>query len=88
MIRAAATLVTRVAQPGGRSDRESPPPGAAVDEALDRFGRNLWFDETDDTNALVRLARQLELDRKLAAIRDAIGRDVAVQGEVIGPLAA
>ena len=48
-------------------------------------GRNLWFDETDDTNALVRLARQLELDRKLGAIRGMIGRDVAVQGEVIGP---
>src|SRR5262249_43449154 len=48
-------------------------------------GRNIWFDEADETNALVRLSQKLELDRKLAAIRAAVGRDVALQGEVIGP---
>jgi len=48
-------------------------------------GRNFWIDETDDSNALVRLAQQLSLADKLQAIQRAHGFDVALQGEVIGP---
>ncbi len=47
--------------------------------------RNLWLDETDETNGFVRLARVLTLDDRLRALRDRLGADVAVQAEVIGP---
>jgi RNA ligase (TIGR02306 family) len=49
-----------------------------------RFGicsRNLWMDETDESNILVRLARAL----KLEAARERLGHDLAIQAEVIGP---
>ncbi|MBN9520029.1 RNA ligase (ATP) [bacterium] len=47
--------------------------------------RNLWLDETDESNGLARLARGLALDDRLRALRDRLGADVAVQAEVIGP---
>lgn len=47
--------------------------------------RNLWVDETDETNVLARVARGLKLEEKLRAARDRLGHDVAVQAEVIGP---
>ncbi len=47
--------------------------------------RNLWMDEADETNVLVRVAGGLRLDERLRAARDRLGFDVAVQAEVIGP---
>jgi len=47
--------------------------------------RNLWLDETDESNVLVRLALGLELPRKLGEARDRFGFDLALQGEAIGP---
>lgn len=47
--------------------------------------RNLWLDETDDGNDLSRLTSKLELADRLRTMRDALGFDVAIQGEVIGP---
>src|SRR3954465_8258948 len=47
--------------------------------------RNLWMDEADESNLLVRVARRLKLEERL---RDACGQrgiDLAVQAEVIGP---
>jgi RNA ligase (TIGR02306 family) len=55
---------------------------------LGEFGlcsRNLWMDEADETNVLVRVAGGLRLDERLRAARDRLGFDVAVQAEVIGP---
>ena len=47
--------------------------------------RNLWMDETDETNLLVRLTRGLRLEEKLRSARNQIGFDLAIQAEVIGP---
>lgn len=47
--------------------------------------RNLWMDETDDTNVLARVARNLKLEEKLRLARDKHGHDIAIQAEVIGP---
>ncbi len=47
--------------------------------------RNLWMDETDESNVLARVARQLNLQEKLQATRQRCGHDVAIQAEVIGP---
>lgn len=47
--------------------------------------RNLWLDETDETNILVRVARRLGLEAKLRAVAAARGFQPAVQAEVIGP---
>lgn len=47
--------------------------------------RNLWMDETDESNVLARVAKKLDLANKLATLKAAGGFDVAVQGEVIGP---
>src|SRR4051812_2801392 len=47
--------------------------------------RNLWMDETDETNVLVRVARALKLEEKLRQARGRLGHDLAVQAEVIGP---
>jgi RNA ligase (TIGR02306 family) len=47
--------------------------------------RNLWMDEADETNVLVRVARSLMVEEKLRALRERLGHDVAVQAEVIGP---
>jgi RNA ligase (TIGR02306 family) len=47
--------------------------------------RNLWMDEADETNILVRVARGLKLEEKMRAARERLGFDLAVQAEVIGP---
>jgi RNA ligase (TIGR02306 family) len=47
--------------------------------------RNLWMDETDESNILVRVARRLKLDEKLRHTSRLRGPDLAVQAEVIGP---
>lgn len=47
--------------------------------------RNLWMDETDESNLLVRAARRLGLEEKLREVRDRRGFDPAIQAEVIGP---
>jgi RNA ligase (TIGR02306 family) len=47
--------------------------------------RNLWMDESDETNVLVRVARRLTLEERLREVRERRGLDVAVQAEVIGP---
>jgi RNA ligase (TIGR02306 family) len=47
--------------------------------------RNLWMDEADESNILVRVAKGLKLEEKLRDTRDRLGHDVAIQAEVIGP---
>lgn len=47
--------------------------------------RNLWMDETDESNLLARIARSLQLAEKLRDARERLGHDVAIQAEVIGP---
>ena len=47
--------------------------------------RNLWMDEADESNILVRVAKGLRLEEKLRAARERLGFDLAVQAEVIGP---
>jgi RNA ligase (TIGR02306 family) len=47
--------------------------------------RNLWMDETDESNILVRVAKKLMLEEKLRSARERLGHDVAIQAEVIGP---
>jgi RNA ligase (TIGR02306 family) len=47
--------------------------------------RNLWMDETDESNILVRVARGLRLEEKLRAAGGRLGGDLAIQAEVIGP---
>ncbi len=47
--------------------------------------RNLWMDETDESNLLVRVSVALKLEEKLRAARDRLGFDLAMQAEVIGP---
>jgi RNA ligase (TIGR02306 family) len=47
--------------------------------------RNLWMDETDESNLLVRLARGLRLEERLRQAAAGLGHDLAVQAEVIGP---
>lgn len=47
--------------------------------------RNLWMDETDESNLLARVARSLRLEEKLRTARERLGFDVAIQAEVIGP---
>lgn len=47
--------------------------------------RNLWMDETDESNVLARVAKGLGLAEKLRAAREILGFDVAIQAEVIGP---
>jgi RNA ligase (TIGR02306 family) len=54
----------------------------------DAFGicsRNLWMDETDESNILVRVSRGLKLEEKLRQARARLGIDLALQAEVIGP---
>ncbi|MBI3271128.1 MAG: RNA ligase (ATP) [Planctomycetes bacterium] len=48
-------------------------------------GRTQRFDETDEGNSLCRLAKRLALEEKLRAARARLGKDLALQGEVIGP---
>jgi RNA ligase (TIGR02306 family) len=47
--------------------------------------RNLWMDEADESNILVRVAKGLNLEERLRAARERLGHDVAVQAELIGP---
>jgi len=47
--------------------------------------RNLWMDEADESNLLVRLARRLKLEEGLRRILAVRGFQAAIQGEVIGP---
>jgi len=47
--------------------------------------RNLWMDEADASNILVRVATSLCLEEKLRAARERVGFDLAIQAEVIGP---
>ena len=47
--------------------------------------RNLWMDEADESNVLVRVTRGLKLEEKLRAVRERAGFDLAIQAEVIGP---
>jgi RNA ligase (TIGR02306 family) len=54
----------------------------------DQFGvcsRNLWMDETDTSNVLVKVAQRLELETKLRAMQRLHGFSPAIQGELIGP---
>ncbi len=54
----------------------------------DQFGicsRNLWMDETDESNMLVKVSQCLQLAARLRAIRDRHGFQPAIQGELIGP---
>ena len=47
--------------------------------------RNLWMDEADESNVLVRVAKGLRLEEKLRSARERVGFDLAIQAEVIGP---
>jgi RNA ligase (TIGR02306 family) len=47
--------------------------------------RNLWMDEADESNIMVRVARRLKLEEKLREARERRGLDLAVQAEMIGP---
>lgn len=47
--------------------------------------RNLWMDEADETNVLVRVAKSMRLEEKLRTARERLGHDLAIQAEVIGP---
>ena len=47
--------------------------------------RNLWMDEADESNILVRVARSLKLEEKLRQASERLGHDLAIQAEVIGP---
>jgi RNA ligase (TIGR02306 family) len=47
--------------------------------------RNLWMDEADESNVLVRVARGMRLEEKLRGARDSLGFDLAIQAELIGP---
>jgi RNA ligase (TIGR02306 family) len=47
--------------------------------------RNLWMDETDESNILVRVAKGLRLEERLRATGERLGHDVAIQAELIGP---
>lgn len=47
--------------------------------------RNLWMDEADESNVLVRVAKGMSLDEKLRAARERLGFDLALQAELIGP---
>jgi len=47
--------------------------------------RNLWMDETDAANMLVRVAKRLKLEDGLRAVQAQHGFEPAIQAEVIGP---
>jgi RNA ligase (TIGR02306 family) len=47
--------------------------------------RNLWMDEADESNVLVRVTKGLRLEEKLRSARERFGFDLAIQAEVIGP---
>jgi RNA ligase (TIGR02306 family) len=47
--------------------------------------RNLWMDETDETNVLSRTARRQKLEEGLRSVQAKYGFQPAIQAEVIGP---
>ncbi len=47
--------------------------------------RNLWMDEADESNVLVRVTKGLRLEKKMRAALERLGFDLAVQAEVVGP---
>ena len=47
--------------------------------------RNLWMDQNDLRNVLVRVAKAARLEEKLGFARDRVGFDLALQAEVLGP---
>ena len=47
--------------------------------------RNQWLDETDLQNGLCKVAADVSLAEKLAALRRDLGFDLSLQGELIGP---
>lgn len=47
--------------------------------------RNLLIDETDESNVLARVATRLQIEANLRRICETQGRELAIQGEVIGP---
>jgi RNA ligase (TIGR02306 family) len=47
--------------------------------------RNLWMDEADESNVLVRVAKGLRLEEKLRVARERFGFDLAIQAELFGP---
>ncbi|WP_020474483.1 RNA ligase (ATP) [Zavarzinella formosa] len=47
--------------------------------------RNLWMDETDQTNVLSRVTASIKLEEKLRAACERLGFELAIQAEVIGP---
>ena len=47
--------------------------------------RNLWLDDSDEASSLIRMAKGLALQEKLAAAVATYGFQLAIQGEVIGP---
>lgn len=47
--------------------------------------RNLWMDESDQSNVLSRIATGLRLEEKLRTACERLGFDLAIQAEVIGP---
>jgi RNA ligase (TIGR02306 family) len=47
--------------------------------------RNLWMDEAEESNILVRVARRLRLEERLREASGRRGLDFAVQAEAIGP---
>lgn len=55
------------------------------DDAFGICSRNLWMDETDESNRLVGVSIEMNIEQKLRGIRDQHGFDVAIQAELIGP---
>lgn len=47
--------------------------------------RNLWLDETDESNVLAQVAKCANLEEKLRTAHERFGHDLAIQAEVIGP---
>jgi RNA ligase (TIGR02306 family) len=47
--------------------------------------RNLWMDEADESNSLIRVARRLNLEEKLREVCERRGHELAIQAEVVGP---
>jgi RNA ligase (TIGR02306 family) len=55
------------------------------EEVFGVCSRNHWVDETDLRHLHSRVARSTGLEEKLRAARERLGRDVAIQAELIGP---
>lgn len=48
-------------------------------------GRTLEFDETDDSNTIIRVAQEMDLPKRLLMLSEKHGHGWAIQGEIIGP---